>query len=281
MDQAAAGLRAEHRRSQGRGGRADLLQQVPHPDRHGHFGRCRPAAAGTLSRPRRLPARRARHEEDPDRRAEPVLPEHPPERVGRHAARHRGLLPRRHPGGPRPGRPPSRRVRHDPDRGTRQPGPLAQPGRPADHPHLDPLRPADLQRPGPRPGLPAPRRPGRPLPPLLQHQDAARGRSPHRRRTRSSHPRSAAPGTGPVAGRDDLPVPPGTRQRLGKPPAGRRHLPADARPLAPDLRNPRRTRPAGAPDAPPMASHLRLPAASTETFPKKWSGSCWTTIHTK
>ena len=59
---------------------------------------------------------------------------------------------------------------------------------------------------------------------------------------------------------DDLPVPPATRQRLGEPPAGRRHLPADARPLAGDLRNPRRTRPAGAPDAPPMASHLRLPA---------------------
>jgi integrase len=73
--------------------------------------------------------RRARHEEDPDRRAEPVLPEHPPARVGRHAARDRRLLPGRHPGDPRPGRPPSRRVRHGPSRGTRQPGPLGQPGR--------------------------------------------------------------------------------------------------------------------------------------------------------
>src|SRR4051812_250497 len=33
MDQAAAGVRAEHRRGQGRGRRAQLLQRVPHPDR--------------------------------------------------------------------------------------------------------------------------------------------------------------------------------------------------------------------------------------------------------
>jgi hypothetical protein len=59
------------------------------------------------------------------RRAEPVLPEHPPERVGRHAARDRRLLSRRHPGDPRTGRPPPRRVRDDPGRSTRQPGPLA------------------------------------------------------------------------------------------------------------------------------------------------------------
>ena len=84
------------------------------------------AAAGTLSRPRRRPARRTGDEEDPDRRAQLVLPEHPAERVGRYAARHCGVLPRRHPAGPRAGRPPSRRVRHGPGRGTRQPGPLAQ-----------------------------------------------------------------------------------------------------------------------------------------------------------
>jgi hypothetical protein len=84
--------------------------------------------------------------------------------------------------------PPSRRVRHGPGRGTRQPGPLAQLRRPADHAHPHPVWSADLQRPGSRLRLPPARWPGRPLPPLLQHQDETRGGRPHRRRTRSRHP---------------------------------------------------------------------------------------------
>ena len=76
----------------------------------------------------------------------------------------------------------------------------------------------------------------------------------------AGHPRSAAPGTGPVAGRHGLPVSPAARQRLREPPAGGQQLPADAGPLAGDLRDPRRARPAGAPDTPSMAPYLRLPA---------------------
>ena len=72
-----------------------------------------------------LPARRIRCQENPDRRAEPVLPGHPAAPLGRYPAGHRGVLPRRHPTGPRAGLPPAGRVRHDPGRVAGQPGPLA------------------------------------------------------------------------------------------------------------------------------------------------------------
>ena len=53
--------------------------------------------------------------------------------------------------------------------------------------------------------LPAPRRPGRPLPALRQPQDAPRGRGPDRRGARGRDPRPAAPG--PARWPDGTPLP--------------------------------------------------------------------------
>ena len=120
------------------------------------------------------------------------------------------------------------------------------------------LRVSSALRPGLR--LPPPRRPGRPLPALLQHQDETRGRRPHRRGTRSRHPRPAAARAGPLAQGTACLFPRSHANAGGQPRCTYCSYRAHAQPLAGDLRHPRRARPTGAPDTPPMAAHLRLPA---------------------
>ena len=61
----------------------------------------------------------------------------------------------------------------------------------------------------------------------------------------------------------------------------RRHVPHPPRRLARRVRHPRRARPARARHPAPVAAHLRHPARSTGTCPKRSYAGCWTTPPTR
>ena len=87
-----------------------------------------------------------------------------------------------------------------------------EPRLPADHPHPDPLRAADLRRHRAPLRLRRPRRRRRTLPALLQPEDETRGARPRRRRAGGPDHRPAGARPGPLAGRDPGPVPPARRR---------------------------------------------------------------------
>src|SRR6185436_4360302 len=89
----------------------------------------------------------------------------------------------------------------------------------AGHPDPHPVRSAGFERAVARVRLHRPRRPERPLPALLQHEDETRSRRSHRRRTRSGHRRAATQNPRTMAGRDTAAVPTRTLERLRRHPA--------------------------------------------------------------
>ena len=143
VDTLAAGHLAERRDSgQGRAGARPLrhLPGLRRDRRHRH--QRGPGRARAL--PGR-PARRAgRHESPPGaHRAAQRLPAgHPPAPLGRPVAGHRDVLPRRLPQARPAAAPRAAGTGHGAAGKPRQPQPLGQSRLPADHPHLDPLRPA-------------------------------------------------------------------------------------------------------------------------------------------
>ena len=114
----------------------------------------------------------------------------------------------------------------------------------------------------------------RPLPALLQQQDAPRGRRPDRRGTRSRHPRPAAAGAataGPTAARTCFRAP--HRNAAGqRTPLTYYSYRAMLNRWLSDLRCPRRTRPARPPHPAPVAAHLRLPADQPRRPPRSHPG---------
>ena len=182
-------------------------------------------------------------------------------RLGRQPAGHGGVL-RRGPARPAPSRSPASwpstswpRSRHRP---TSTDG---QPRGPAGHP--DPRSAAGC-------GPPTPARwpstacstTARARPTCATSTTRCDARPPSRS-TRNSRPRSA-PSSSRVlrAGRTaaPVPVPPAQRNPAGSGPLGDSTYRRCSAALAAVLRRPRRARQAGAPDPPPMAAHLRLPA---------------------
>ena len=101
-------------------------------------------------------------------------------RLGRHPLRQHGHLPR---GLAQAAQAPAARPRRA-DRGPagdkRRPGPVGQPGLPADHRDPDPLRPGGRRRCQAPLQLPRHRRRRRPLPAVLQPQDETGGAGPYR-----------------------------------------------------------------------------------------------------
>ena len=77
-----------------------------------------------------------------------------------------GDLPHR----PASGQPAPRRARHDPGRGPREPGPVANPAGTAGHPHPHPVRPARHRRVRAGLRLPGPRRAGAPYLRYFNHK---------------------------------------------------------------------------------------------------------------
>src|SRR6266542_3032401 len=149
----------------------------------------------------------------PARRRVGRLPDRdPPARLGRHAPGQRRAVLRGLPQTRRTASPRARRTRHGTTRPARQPRPVGQPRLPADHPHPDALRPADLLRRHAALRLRRHRRRRRPLPALLQHQDETRGPGPDRRRTPPRDRRTTAADPATLPGRRAGAVPPAEQQ---------------------------------------------------------------------